>query len=492
MKNLGNKTAMGVAWQASGAVLRAVVQLVVIAVLARHLTPEDFGLFALASVVLAFADILTNYSGFAQAVVQRSEVRDVHVYAANYLALGMGVLVFLLMWAGAPLLAMLLGNPAAGEVIRTLSPLPLASSFGAVALGLAYRNLNVKVVSLINVTAYCVGFGIVGITLALMGYGVLALVGGALAEALVRAIALNLIVPSDRFGRVSLAEVREIAQYSFGAISAQLINAAALNIDRILVQSFFGTSTLGYYQIAHQIVNMPNRFIGDPLQRVMFAAFSRAQGEGEWPRRTFGSVTELIFLAFVPMTVILAVTSREMIDIVLGPGWELSAAFVMILVLAIPLHNVNGVASAAIRANGAVYTATVLRLLTFVYLAVACYLAARFGIEQVAGAVATGAAVYFALSTFVLKNMELARYVDVAKRVVVTYIAIGALFAAGVGLRTQFEATRLGDVYFLATYIVLTCGLALATIVILRDRIAGIRYARSMLDGLFKRVSPGP
>lgn len=490
MKNLANKTAMGVAWQASGAVLRAVVQLVVIAVLARHLTPEDFGLFALASVVLSFADILTNYSGFAQAVVQRPDVRDAHIYAANYLALGMGALVFLVMWAGAPLLAILLGNPAAGEVIRTLSPLPLASSFGAVALGLAYRQMNVKVVSMINVAAYCVGFGVVGITLALKGYGVLALVGAALAEALVRALALNLIVRSDRFGRVSLAEVREIAGYSFGAISAQLINAAALNVDRVIVQYFFGTSMLGYYQMAHQIAKMPNRFIGDPLQRVMFAAFSRAQGEGEWPRRTLRSVTELVFLTFVPMTVILAVTSGEMIDIVLGPGWEMSATFVTILVLAIPLQNVNGVASAAIRANGAVYTATVLRLLMLAYITTACYVAARSGIEHVAGAVAVGAAVYFALSTFVLRNMGLARYVDVAKRVAVTYIAIGALFAAGLGLRTQFEATRLGDIYFLATYILMACALALAAIVVLRDRIAGIRYARSMLDGFIKRLRP--
>ena len=220
MKNLANKTAVGVFWQASGAVLRAVVQLVVIAVLARQLTPEDFGLFALASVVLAFADILTNYSGFGQAIVQRSDIRDTHICAANYLALGMGVLVFLLMWSGAPVLATLLGNPAVAEVIKTMSPLPLITSFSAIALGLAYRDFNVKVVSLINVAAYCVGFGIVGITLALLGYGVLALVGGALTEALVRALALNLIVPSDRFGKPGLGEIKEIARYSFGATSS--------------------------------------------------------------------------------------------------------------------------------------------------------------------------------------------------------------------------------------------------------------------------------
>lgn len=491
MKNLANKTAIGVAWQASGAVLRAVVQLVVIAVLARHLTPEDFGLFALASVVLAFADILTNYSGFGQAIVQRSDLRDEHVYAANYLSLGMGVLVFLLMWGGAPVFATLLGNPAAGEVIRTISPLPLASSFGAIALGLAYRDFNVKVVSLINVAAYCVGFGIVGITLAILGYGVLALVGGALAEALVRTLALNVIVPSDRFGKTSLAEIREIARYSFGAMSSHLINAAAVNVDRVLVQFFFGTATLGYYQIAHQIVNMTIRFIGDPLQRVMFATFSRAQGEGAWSRRTLGSVTELIFLVFVPMTAIIAVTSTQMIAIVLGPGWELSAAFLTILVLAIPLRNVNGVASAALLANGAVYTNTLLRLLTLAYLTVACYLAAQFGAEQVAVAVVGGAAVYFMLSVFVLRNMDLARYVDVAKRVAVTYAAIGILFAAGMALRPQFEVTLLGNVYFIAACIALSCGLTLAAVVVLRDRIAGIRYARSMLEGMLKRFSPG-
>jgi O-antigen/teichoic acid export membrane protein len=233
---------------------------------------------------------------------------------------------------------------------------------------------------------------------------------------------------------------------------------------------------------------MPNRFIGDPLQRVMFAAFSRAQGEGEWPKRTLDSVNELIFLAFVPVTVIIAVTSREVIDIVLGPGWEMSAVFVTILVLAIPLHNVNGVASAAIRANGAVYTATVLRFLTLAYLAGACYIAAHFGVQQVAGAVAVGALVYFGLSNFVLKNMDLAAYGDAAKRVVAAYIAIAVLIGTGIALRPQFAADRLGDVLFVVTCVVLSGVLTVGAAVYLRERVAGVKYAYLLATNVLKRV----
>src|SRR5437867_762534 len=182
-ETLTARTARAVQWRLAGAVVGAVSQLAVGVLLARLLTPADFGVMAFAFIVLDFARPLLDL-GIGGAVVQRVELTDRHVRTAFTFSLLVGVAVAAVIAMVAPLGAVAMRNPNVTPILRVLSVGFAFQAAATVAEALLRRQLDFRGLFFIDAGSFVLGYGGVAIVLAFRGYGVWSLVWGSIVQSL--------------------------------------------------------------------------------------------------------------------------------------------------------------------------------------------------------------------------------------------------------------------------------------------------------------------
>src|SRR6185436_17723216 len=181
-------------WVAWGSGATAVLRLAVLVILTRLLTPADFGVVSAALIIIFFS---LNFSqmGLGPALVQRPVLEPRHVSTAMVSSAGLGLIVAGLIWLLAPLLAVFFRMDHLTPVVRALALIFPIKGVSTVAENLLQRDLRFRLLSNVDVLSYGLGYGGVGITLALLGWGPWALVGAQMAQIAVRAAILLHEVP---------------------------------------------------------------------------------------------------------------------------------------------------------------------------------------------------------------------------------------------------------------------------------------------------------
>src|SRR2546426_696852 len=174
-------------WLASGKAAYAGLQLVVLAVLARLVSPADFGVVSAALVVIGFSAIVSQL-GLGPALVQRPDLEPRHVDTAFTASVLFGLALGGVLWAVAPAVAGFFRTPGVAPVMRALAWVFPLQGLGTTAESLARRDLQFRWLALLDAKAYGLGYGVVGVGLALPGWGVWAPVAGEVAEAAHRAL----------------------------------------------------------------------------------------------------------------------------------------------------------------------------------------------------------------------------------------------------------------------------------------------------------------
>src|SRR5258705_7933698 len=188
-RRLTHRTVGGMLWLSAGKAAYAGMQLAVLAILARFVSPTDFGVVSAALVVIGFSAIVSQL-GLGPAIVQRPELEPRHVRAAFRASLLFGVFIGAALWFGAPAIAGFFRTLDVQPVLRALACVFPLQGLGTVAESLARRDLRFRWLATLDVKAYGVGYGLVGVALALAGFGVWALVAAEIAESLTRVVIL--------------------------------------------------------------------------------------------------------------------------------------------------------------------------------------------------------------------------------------------------------------------------------------------------------------
>jgi O-antigen/teichoic acid export membrane protein len=388
-QNLASTAVRGVQWTTAATVLTAVMQIGYTAVMARLLDPAAFGLVAMAGVVLRFGSYFAEM-GLGHALVQRTDIDAEDVRATFTASLGLGLAVAGLAWLAAPLAVFFLKNAAVVPLVRVQALGFILVGLGATATSLLRREMRFEAIAKIEVAAYVLGYGGVGITLATLGAGVWSLVVASLAQQFFAA-ALNYAVARHSlrfiFNREPYAKLLGYGSRVSVVGFLEFING---NLDTLLIGRLLGSVLLGIYNRAYMLLYLPMYFLTNSLARVAFPAFSKIQNDLPRVRALYLTSSTLVATIVLPVCAGVAVAAPELVQVLLGPRWAASVPILRVLCLSIPLSMTTLFAGVVADARANLHQKIVLNLEFMALLGSLFWLLKGYGLAGIAGAIGTG------------------------------------------------------------------------------------------------------
>jgi O-antigen/teichoic acid export membrane protein len=340
--NLKRRTISSVAVTMSAQAAKFVLSLASTVILARLLSPRDFGLVAMVTTVTGFLLVFKD-AGLSIATVQREGITHAQVSNLFWINIGISFLSSLVVAASAPLIARFYHDDRLVRITLFLSTTFLLSGSTIQHQALLKRQMRFKALALIEISSMAVGI-VVGIGLALLRYRYWSLVGSALS---MEATGLLLTwsvsqwrpgLPSRRSG------VRPLLGFGAHMTLGSLIVYLARGMDNLLIGRFFGPASLGLYSRASALLMRPiEQFLG-PVNAVFVPALSRLQSQPERYRSTFLRLYESIALTGFLFTGLFLALSRPLTLVLLGHKWENAAAIFggfTIAALSVPLAGAS-------------------------------------------------------------------------------------------------------------------------------------------------------
>jgi PST family polysaccharide transporter len=318
--SLAERAAVAAQWRLASVLLGALARLIIGVLLSRILTPTDFGIMALALVVQGFAQPLGDL-GMANALVQRADLTERHVRAAFTVSTLLGMLIAATLTLTAPLGAIVLKDVRVTPVIRLLSTGFVVQGVGVAANGLLRRRLNFRRLFFIETTSYILGYGVVGVALAIAGARVWSLVWGGLVQTSLTAVSELLAVRHAIRPLFARRECRELLLFGIGSGASSWVNQLALNADNLVVGRMLGAASLGLYARAYTLMNLPYTYAASVMSSVLFPAFAEAQGEPARLQRAYLLMTEITALVSASAMGTLAIAAPHLVGTVYGPRW---------------------------------------------------------------------------------------------------------------------------------------------------------------------------
>lgn len=333
---------------------QAGLQLVALIILARLLTPKDFGVVAAALVVIGFTTIFSQL-GVGPAVVQRKNIEVRHLRTAFTLSIIFGASLMGLLWLSAPMLSSFFRMPELTHVVQVLSTVFMLQGISVVSESLLHRELRFRTLAIAEVIAFAIGFGMVGIVLAVFDFGIWALVGANLGQAATKMAILLVSQPHPKKLLIERQAFNELMYFGGGFTLARIGNYLAGHGDDLVVGRCLGAEALGIYGRAHQLMVVPANLFGQVFDKVLFPVMARFQHRPERLGVAFRRGISLIGIVVLPLSAALFLLAQELVYVLLGSQWDEAVRPFQIFALSMLFRTSYKMSDSLCRATGAVY-----------------------------------------------------------------------------------------------------------------------------------------
>lgn len=428
-------------WQFTSKIAETFGRILVMIVLARILDPYSFGVASASLVVLSFCQTMTQI-GIAPALIQRSVIEDKHINTAFHSSIIIGLLTSLIIWISAPQISTFFGMSELSDVVRAIALCFPLSAPAMVAEALLMRDLSFKKLAAIDTVSFAVGYSILGISLALMGFGVWALVWAQIAQVCIRAL-LILIASHHKLSlQYDYHALRDLLGFGVGHTLAELGNFSALQSDNVIVGRMLGPIDLGLYSRAYTLLAQPSRLIGTAFDRVLFPAMSTAQDNDARLLRAQMRGLAGIALVTIPGSFLLIILAPELISILLGSEWSAMVAPFQILAATMLFRTSYKVSDSVVRARGMSFQRAARQWIYALFVAIGASLGTFYGLSGVA----LGVSVAIFVNFVVMMNLSLRATGGEWKSIVRSYTYVLAGFSPGmVTSLLLVQALRMAD-----------------------------------------------
>ena len=309
------------------------LQFVTLAILARLLSPSDFGLMGMIMVIIGFAQAFSDM-GLSNAIIQRQDVAENHLSSFFWINVLTGIVLFICILLIRPLAVIYFKEADLSNYLIFAAFIFLITPVGQIFNTLLRKELNFKTLSEVEIASTVV-YSVSAIGLALAKLGVLSLIFGQLSRSLFTVCILFFIFRKTWLPRFHLS-IKEIKSYlSFGAfqMGESVVNYLSANIDYIIIGRFLGPAALGFYTLAYQIMIFPLTKINPIITRVAFPAFSKIQDDNSIMREGYCRALNYISMFSFPMLAGMLVVAPEFIRLIYGAKWESSIIVLQIFCL---------------------------------------------------------------------------------------------------------------------------------------------------------------
>lgn len=391
------KTRSGFLWAFAGSGAQNILQFAVLLVLARYLSADEFGLVNLSLIIVEFAALFSNM-GAGPAIVQRYTLKNEHIRAAVLISSILGVAVGALLWAISGAIAHFFRMAELQIVVQIFALIFPLGSLTVVSEALLQREMRFKYLSALQVISYAVGYGVVGVGMAVMDFGIWALVSAHLVQTAIRTVALWIAYPPVRWLRrpepVSKQAILELLRFGGGASLDQLGNYAALQGDKALIGRWLGADALGIYGRAYQLAVLPATLLGQVLDKVLFSSMSKVQHDAAVFRASY--LTNLTYVNgfVIPVTVYCIALAPSIINVVLGGAWASVVWPFQILCLGMIFRTGYKVSNSAALALGLVYQRALRQWIYVVLVAAGALIGLQWGLPGAAFGVLAAIAIH--------------------------------------------------------------------------------------------------
>jgi len=340
--SIKNKTISGLKWSFTDNMVNQAIHFVIGLVLARLLSPTEYGIIGMAMVFIAISQTFID-SGLSQALIRKQDCSDADYNTMFYTNIALGVATFSIVFFAAGAISRFYDNPDLYLLTRVMAINLIINSFGMVETAMLTRQVDFKRQTKISLISN-VSSGIIGIVLAFIGFGYWSLAIRTICQNSFRVLLLHYTSSWKPKLVYSIESFKELFGFGSKLLIAGIIDTAYRNIYKLVIGKYFSATELGFYTRAEQFKNLPSQNIQNTTQRVTYPVLASMIGDDRKLKAGYKKLIKLMFYLTSTLMLLMIINAREIVLILIGEQWASSIDYLKIICISgmlYPLHSLN-------------------------------------------------------------------------------------------------------------------------------------------------------
>jgi teichuronic acid exporter len=341
-ESLKNKAVHGAKWSFIDNIANYGVAFVVGLILARLLTPAEYGIMAMIAIFIAISNSIID-SGFSNALIRKVNIERVDYNTVFFFNLVVSVVLYVLLYATAPFISTFFKEPILVDVLRVIGWALIINALAIIPRTILVKRIDFKTQTKVSVIS-SVFSGLVGIGMALTGWGVWSLVGQQLSRQILNSLCLWVFCKWIPVWEFSVKSFKELFSFGYKLLLSGLLDTLYKNIYYVIIGRFYSPAQLGQYTRAEQFNTIFSSNLTGVVQRVSYPVLSSIQEDEERLYEAYRRVIKTTMLVTFACMLGLAAVARPLIIILIGDKWLPAVGFLQIICFAgmlYPLHAIN-------------------------------------------------------------------------------------------------------------------------------------------------------
>lgn len=415
-KNLKESAIAGMLWSGTGNIVLQSLQFLFSIILARLLTPEDYGLTAILFFFYSLAMLFVD-AGFTNALIRKKNITQSDLSTAFYFNFIVGLLCFSLLFFSAPYIASFYGKPLLTNLVRVFSltllfvPLMLVQNFQL------QRKLDFKRISIINILSNFIA-NIIAVILAFCGWGVWSLIFMYVSVTLIAVIMYwknSSWRPSWTF---SIQSFKYILNFSYKLLFDGIVSTTVSNINNLVIGKVFSATSLGYYTKASTLSSLPSSMIDKTILSVSYPLLSKMQDDKVQLIRNYRRMVRMTAFLTFPLLVTLSAVARPLIILVYTEKWAPSIPYLQILCFSFmlaPILSLNKNILETLNRTDLVFKLRIINTICFLCI---FFISIHFGISGLCIGIVISSFITYFVNTYYVGNLLCLKVLSLIKDIV--------------------------------------------------------------------------
>lgn len=479
-ESLKQKTVKGVGWSFADNIANSGITFLVGLVLANILTPEEYGIMAMVTIFIAVSNSIVD-SGFSNALIRKINIRSVDYNTVFYFNLIVSIFLYLILYVSAPAISVFFKEPVLVDVMRVIGWILIINALAIIPRTIFVRNINFKAQTKVSLIA-SVSSGVIGIGMALAGWGVWSLVGQQLSRQLLNTVFLWIFCRWRPLWEFSTQSFKELFGFGSKLLASGLIDTIFKDIYSLVIGRFYSAADLGQYTRASQFNTIFSSNLTTVVQRVSYPVLSSIQNEPERLLGAYRRVIKTTMLITFACMLGLAAVAKPLIVILIGEKWLPAVYFLQIICFSGMLYPLHAINLNILQVKGRSDLFLKLEIIKKIIAVIPIALGIFFGIKfMLWGSVCTSFIAFFLNSYYsadLIGYPTLRQIRDVLPTFLVSFMVAGCMWG--------LSFLPLSNYIILPLQLVV--GLALAYFIYERIRLPEYLEIRSMVLSIFRKI----